>query len=101
MKKRVFCLLLTALLLLGTLAGCRGASPSGGRTQPALRIVATIFPVYDWVKAVLGDDLYGDRSFNRLQKSRSLKLCAAELTLHTEGQLPNLDGKTFKINPPF
>ena len=50
---------------------------------------------------VLGDDLYGDRSFNRLQKSRSLKLCAAELTLHTEGQLPNLDGKTFKINPPF
>lgn len=50
---------------------------------------------------VLGDDLYGDRSFNRLLKSRSLKLCAAELTLHTEGQLPNLDGKTFKINPPF
>ena len=50
---------------------------------------------------VLGDDLYGDRSFNRLQKSRSLKLCAAELTLNTEGQLPNLDGKTFKINPPF
>ncbi len=50
---------------------------------------------------VLGDDLYGDRSFNRLQKSRSLKLCAAELTLHTEGQLPSLDGKTFKINPPF
>ncbi len=51
--------------------------------------------------SVLGDDLYGDRSFNRLLKSRSLKLCAAELTLHTEGQLPNLDGKTFKINPPF
>ena len=50
---------------------------------------------------VLGDDLYGDRSFNRLQKSRSLKLFAAELTLHTEGQLPNLDGKTFKIDPPF
>ena len=50
---------------------------------------------------VLGDDLYGDRSFNRLQKSRSLKLCAAELTLNTEGQLPSLDGKTFKINPPF
>ena len=50
---------------------------------------------------VLGDDLYGDRSFNRLQKSRSLKLCAAELTLNTEGQLPNLDGKTFKIDPPF
>ena len=50
---------------------------------------------------VLGDDLYGDRSFNHLQKTRSLKLCAAELTLNTEGQLPNLDGKTFKISPPF
>lgn len=50
---------------------------------------------------VLGDDLYGDRSFNRLQKARSLKLCATELTLHTQGRLPRLDGKTFQIEPPF
>ncbi len=50
---------------------------------------------------VLGDDLYGDRAFNRLQKSRSLKLCATELTLHTGGALPALDGRTFTITPPF
>ena len=50
---------------------------------------------------VLGDDLYGDRSFNRQQKSRSLKLCATELTLNTNGALPALEGKTFFIDPPF
>ena len=50
---------------------------------------------------VLGDDLYGDRAFNHMQKVRSLKLCAAELTLHTGGALPDLDERTFRINPPF
>ena len=50
---------------------------------------------------VLGDDLYGDRTFNRQQKSRSLKLCATELTLNTNGALPALEGKTFFIDPPF
>lgn len=50
---------------------------------------------------VLGDDLYGDRSFNRQQKCRSLRLCATELTLSTGGLLPAVDGKTFEINPPF
>lgn len=50
---------------------------------------------------VLGDDLYGDRSFNRLRKARTLKLCATELTLHTGGKLPALDGRTFRIQPPF
>ena len=50
---------------------------------------------------VLGDDLYGDRSFNRQQKARALKLCATELTLHTGGRLPALDGKVFSVPPPF
>ena len=50
---------------------------------------------------VLGDDLYGDRAFNRQQKSRSLKLCATELTLHTHGALSALDDRTFSITPPF
>lgn len=50
---------------------------------------------------VLGDDLYGDRAFNRLQKTRTLKLCATELTLNTGGKLPALDGHTFRITPPF
>ena len=50
---------------------------------------------------VLGDDLYGDRAFNRLQNSRSLKLCATEITLQTCGALPALDGRTFTVTPPF
>ena len=50
---------------------------------------------------VLGDDLYGDRDFNHQQKCRSLRLCATELTLQTGGALPALDGRTFRIDPPF
>lgn len=50
---------------------------------------------------VLGDDLYGDRSFNHQQKVRSLRLCATELSLHTKGKLPDLDNRTFIIQPPF
>ena len=50
---------------------------------------------------VLGDDLYGDRDFNKREKARSLKLCAVSLTLDTGGLLPHLDGRTFSVNPPF
>ncbi len=50
---------------------------------------------------LLGDDLYGDRDFNRREKARSLKLCAVSLTMDTDGRLPALDGKTFTIDPPF
>ena len=50
---------------------------------------------------LLGDDLYGDRDFNRREKARSLKLCAVSLTIDTDGRLPCLDGKTFTIDPPF
>lgn len=50
---------------------------------------------------VLGDDLYGDRDFNRREKARTLKLCAVSLKLDTAGRLPQLDGRTFSVNPPF
>lgn len=50
---------------------------------------------------LLGDDLYGDRDFNRREKARGLKLCAVSLCLDTEGRLPRLDGVTFSIDPPF
>jgi len=50
---------------------------------------------------VLGDDLYGDREFNRREKTRSLRLCAVSLKLDTGGKLPQLDGKEFTIRPPF
>ena len=50
---------------------------------------------------VLGDDLYGDRDFNRREKARGLKLCAVSLKLDTQGLLPQLDGREFSIDPPF
>lgn len=50
---------------------------------------------------LLGDDVYGDRAFNRAQHARRLMLCAASLTLETSGELPQLDGKTFTIDCPF
>ena len=50
---------------------------------------------------ILGDDLYGDRDFNRREKARSLRLCAVSLCLDTGGQLPLLDNRTFSIDPPF
>lgn len=50
---------------------------------------------------VLGDDLYGDRDFNRREKARTLKLCAVSLKLDTGGRLPGVDGKTFSVDPPF
>ncbi|MBQ8201490.1 MAG: RluA family pseudouridine synthase [Clostridia bacterium] len=51
---------------------------------------------------LLGDDVYGDRAFNRQQKVQGrLCLCAAQLTLDTAGQLPQLDGKTFSVQCPF
>ncbi len=51
---------------------------------------------------LLGDDVYGDRAFNRQQKVQGrLCLCAARLTLDTGGGLPQLDGKTFEVPCPF
>ncbi|MGN1020646.1 MAG: RluA family pseudouridine synthase [Aristaeellaceae bacterium] len=51
---------------------------------------------------LLGDDVYGDRAFNRASKVQGrLMLCAASLTLDTGGELPHLDGRTFTVPCPF
>ena len=50
---------------------------------------------------ILGDDLYGDRSFNHDRKVRSLRLWAVSLRLDTGGRLPALDGRLFSVDPPF
>lgn len=51
---------------------------------------------------LLGDDVYGDRAFNRQQKVQGrLCLCAAQLTIDTQGALPQLDGRTFTVKCPF
>ena len=50
---------------------------------------------------ILGDDLYGDREFNRARKIRGLRLCAVSLKLDTGGRLPRLDGVCFSVPAPF
>ena len=50
--KRILTALLAAALLLSLLTGC-GAAPA--REKDRLQIVATIFPLYDWTKNLLGD----------------------------------------------
>ena len=50
---------------------------------------------------LLGDDKYGDRSFNRLHHARRLMLCATELTFSMTGELAYLNGKRLSIDPDF
>ena len=50
---------------------------------------------------ILGDDIYGDRMWNRENRTRTLRLCAVRLKIETGGRLPQLDGRTFDIPAPF
>ena len=55
--KKIFSFCLTLVLLAGLLTGCGTApdtSVQNTQTKP-LHIVTTIFPTYDWVRTVLGD----------------------------------------------
>ena len=55
--------MLAALLAAGSLAACNSSSaPSDAASQSeekAIHIVTTIFPEYDWVKSILGDNPAG------------------------------------------
>ncbi len=54
MKKLLSALLVLALAL-GLLAGCGTAPAKETAAEPRLRVVTTIFPIYDWVMNVLGE----------------------------------------------
>ena len=58
MRKKLLGLLLLAAMLL-CLAACGGTGTPAPEGDGRLRIVATIFPEYDWVRAVLGDNPAG------------------------------------------
>lgn len=50
---------------------------------------------------ILGDDVYGERDFNRLYKASDLKLCAKTLIFDEDCPVPGLRGKRFDIKPSF
>lgn len=50
--KRIIVLLLSALMVLSVLSGCDNKK---NNNDNKLKVVTTIFPIYDWVKEVLGD----------------------------------------------
>lgn len=54
--KKIISLLLAACLTAALLAGCGGTGDSRGNGTEQLRIVATIFPAYDWARQILGSD---------------------------------------------
>lgn len=52
--KKALCIILSFTLTAGILSGCK-TSPARQGSSDKLRIVTTIFPEYDWVREVLGD----------------------------------------------
>ena len=57
--KKVLSALLVFALSLGLLAACGSAPAKEEPAAPKLRIVTTIFPIYDWVVNVLGEEAAG------------------------------------------
>jgi len=51
--KKFACLLLCAMLCLGTFSGCGTTVPDV--RSDTLNIVTTVFPLYDWIKNIVGD----------------------------------------------
>ena len=53
--KRIFTALLCLTLCVGLLAGCGGSAAPAVTDPGALKIVTTIFPLYDWIREILGE----------------------------------------------
>ena len=54
--KKIIIVLLSAILMAGCLSACSKAGASDGARNGKLQIVTTIFPEYDWVMNVLGEN---------------------------------------------
>lgn len=54
--KKIIIVLLSAILVAGCLSACSKAGASDGARNGKLQIVTTIFPEYDWVMNVLGEN---------------------------------------------
>ncbi|MER2147668.1 MAG: metal ABC transporter substrate-binding protein, partial [Ruminococcus sp.] len=50
--KKIIALVLSVLMVCGVFAGCGSTAADNGK----LNIVTTIFPIYDWVREIVGDN---------------------------------------------
>ena len=50
--KKILALVLSILMICGVFAGCGSTAADNGK----LNIVTTIFPIYDWVREIIGDN---------------------------------------------
>ena len=51
--KKILSFIILATMIISSLAAC--STPKAGKKSGKIKIVTTIFPEYDWVRAVLGD----------------------------------------------
>lgn len=54
--KKYISVFVAAILMVGCLSACGPTGTTAASNEKTLHIVTTIFPEYDWVKAVLGDN---------------------------------------------
>ena len=54
MKKTA--LILVFLCIVTAFSGCRKPMPRGGENEDKIKIVCTVFPIYDWVNSIIGAD---------------------------------------------
>ena len=53
--KKIYLLFMMALLFLGLMVGCGNSSAAESEDGDSLRVIATIFPQYDFVRQIAGD----------------------------------------------
>ncbi len=54
-----YCIICAGLMLISLLSGCKPNKESSPAGEEKIRIVAAIFPAYDWTRNILGDDPAG------------------------------------------
>ncbi len=54
--KKILIVLMTAVMMAGCLTGCGGNTTAKAAGKDRIRIVTTVFPEYDWVMSILGDN---------------------------------------------
>ncbi len=59
--KKIFAVLLSLVLVAATFAGC-SAKESKNDEATKLKVVSTIFPIYDWTENIVGEDIHIDHT---------------------------------------